>query len=189
MRQGFAATSQFDGLEFAFDAGGMIRGAMNEGKATPINIQITAKSLKKAHQVADSLRAKVKEVNGVVDCRILQRLDYPQYVVEVDQAKASSMGLSQMDVMQNLVAALNSSIQFNKRNFWIDPVSHNQYFVGVQYPEEDIKSIDTLLDVPITSPACRKRSIPLRASDGEGPPHQCEARRNSPTPIFSRRST
>ena len=70
------------------------------------------------------------------------------------------MGLSQMDVMQNLVAALNSSIQFNKRNFWIDPVSHNQYYVGVQYPEEEIQSIDTLLDVPITSPA-QKKSIPL----------------------------
>jgi len=160
LREGFASSSQFDGLEFAFDAGGMIRGAMNEGKSTPINIQITAKNLNKAYQVADALKKKVKQVEGVVDCRILQRLDYPQYVVEVDQAKAASMGLSQMDVMQNLVAALNSSIQFNKRNFWIDPVSHNQYYVGVQYPEEEIQSIDTLLDVPITSPA-QKKSIPL----------------------------
>src|SRR5438132_11456748 len=66
-----------------------------------------------------------------------------------------------MDVMRNLVAALNSSIQFNKKNFWIDPVSHNQYFVGVQYPEEDIQSVDTILDVPITSTA-QRRSIPLR---------------------------
>src|SRR5207302_1304708 len=63
--------------------------------------------------------------------------------------------------MRNLVAALNSSIQFNKKNFWIDPVSHNQYYVGVQYPEEEIQSIDTVLDVPITSPT-QKRPIPLR---------------------------
>jgi multidrug efflux pump subunit AcrB len=102
---------------------------------------------------------KVKEVDGVVDCRILQRLDYPQYVVEVNQKKAADMGLSQMDVMLNLVAALNSSIQFNKRNFWIDPISHNQYYVGVQYPEEDIRSITTLEDIPITTP--QKKSIPL----------------------------
>ena len=54
--------------------------------------------------------------------------------------------------MKNVVAAFNSSIQFNKRNFWIDPVSKNQYFVGVQYCEKDIKSIETMLDVPITSP-------------------------------------
>jgi multidrug efflux pump subunit AcrB len=159
LREGFASASQFDGLEFAFDAGGMIRGAMNEGKSTPINIQITAKNLEKAHQVADALMKKVKQVDGVVDCRILQRLDYPQYVVEVNQAKAAEMGLSQMDVMLNLVAALNSSIQFNKRNFWIDPISHNQYYVGVQYPEEDIRSITTLEDIPITTP--QKKSIPL----------------------------
>ncbi len=63
--------------------------------------------------------------------------------------------------MKNVVAALNSSIQFNKKNFWIDPKTHNQYYVGVQYPEADIQSIDTLLDVPITSPL-QKKAIPLR---------------------------
>ena len=54
--------------------------------------------------------------------------------------------------MRNVVAAFNSSIQFNKHNFWIDPKSKNQYFVGVSYLEKDIKSIETLLDIPITSP-------------------------------------
>src|SRR6185295_6086352 len=49
----------------------------------------------------------------------------------------------------------------NKRNFSIDPVSHNQYYVGVQYPEKEIQSIDTVLDVPITSTS-QKTSIPLR---------------------------
>ncbi len=92
---------------------------------------------------------------------MIQRLDYPQYVLEVDQAKASAVGLTQTDVMQNVVAAFNSSIQFNKRNFWIDPKSSNQYYVGVQYPEESVTSLDTLLDVPITGPG-QKRSIPLR---------------------------
>src|SRR5262249_36164233 len=47
------------------------------------------------------------------------------------------------------------------KNFWIDPISHNQYYVGVQYPEEEIQSVETLLDVPINSPA-QKKSIPLR---------------------------
>ena len=63
--------------------------------------------------------------------------------------------------MKNVVAALNSSIQFNKKNFWIDPVSKNQYFVGVQYLEEDINSVETLLDIPITGPS-QDKPIPLR---------------------------
>jgi multidrug efflux pump subunit AcrB len=63
--------------------------------------------------------------------------------------------------MKAVIAALNSSIQFNKHNFWIDPKSRNQYFVGVSYFERDIKSIDTLLDIPITGPL-QKQPIPMR---------------------------
>lgn len=161
LRQSFAEDNGFSDIEFAFDAGGMIRGAMNEGKSTPINIRITSKDVEKAHRLADKMMAEVKQVPGVVDCRVMQRLDYPQYVIEVDRAKAADLGLTQTDIMQNLVAALNSSIQFNKKNFWIDPVSHNQYYVGVQYPEKEISSLETLLDVPINS-ARQRTSIPLR---------------------------
>src|SRR6185437_4975811 len=112
-------------LEFSFDAGGMIRSAMNEGRSTPINARITTKDLVKARKVADRILSDVKQIDGVVDARILQRLDYPQYVIDVDQSKASSMQLTQTDVMRNIIAAFNSSVQFNKRNFWIDPKSHN----------------------------------------------------------------
>ena len=161
LREGFANDSRFSDLEFSFDAGGMIRGAMNEGKSTPLNVRITGKRLKEASLVAEAIRKEVEQISGVVDCRIVQRLDYPQYIINVDQAKAAASGLSQLDVMQNLVAAINSSIQYNKTNFWIDPKSHNQYYVGVQYPEERILSLDTLKNVPITS-ATQKKSIPLR---------------------------
>lgn len=161
LRQALSADRRFSDLEFGFDAGGMIRGAMNEGKSTPLNIRISAKSLEKAREVAEAIQRDVSKVNGVVDARILQRLDYPEYIIDVDRTKAADLGLNQDDVMKNVVAAMNSSIQFNKKNFWIDPVSHNQYYVGVQYPEEDIQSINTLLDIPITSPV-QKQPIPLR---------------------------
>jgi RND family efflux transporter MFP subunit len=32
-------------------------------------------------------------------------------------------------------------VRFSKRNFWIDPISHNQYSVGVRYPEKDLKAL------------------------------------------------
>ena len=161
LRRGFEQNDEFSDLEFAFDAGGMIRGAMNEGKSTPINVRILAKELHTAHDIAERMQAEITTIDGVVDCRIMQRLDYPEYIINVDRAKAADLGLDQSDVMKNVIAAFNSSIQFNKRNFWIDPVTHNQYFVGVQYPEQDIKSIQTLLDIPITSPV-QNRPIPLK---------------------------
>ncbi|CAN5438744.1 efflux RND transporter permease subunit [soil metagenome] len=161
LRKGFAGEAQFNDLEIAFDAGGMVRAAMNEGKSTPLNVRITAKNMKKARLLAERMLAEVKGINGVVDARIIQRLDYPQYMLEIDQAKASDLGLNQADIMQNVVTALNSSIQFNKKNFWIDPKSSNQYYVGVQYPEADMTSIESLLDIPITG-LKQKSPIPLR---------------------------
>jgi multidrug efflux pump subunit AcrB len=162
LRKGFKEDHRFDDLEFAFDAGGMIRGAMNEGKSTPINVRVLAKKVEDGRAVAERIKKELEKVDGVVDLRIIQRLDYPQFTVVVDRSKASDLGLTQEDIMKNVVAAMNSSIQFNKRNFWIDPVTHNQYFVGVQYREQDITSIDTLLNVPITS---RKQRQPIPLSN------------------------
>jgi hypothetical protein len=81
LRDTFNSSEDFSGLEFAFDAGGMIRGAMNEGKLTPINVLITGKELAKANEVAAAIQAEVTKIDGVVDCRILQRLDYPEYTL------------------------------------------------------------------------------------------------------------
>jgi multidrug efflux pump subunit AcrB len=164
LRTAFAADMSFSDLEFAFDAGGMVRSAMNEGKSTPISIRVTGKQQSTANQIATAIRNEVKKIDGVVDARVIQRQDYPEYVINVDRAKAAELGLTQEAVMNNVVAAFNSSIQFNKTNFWIDPKNKNQYFVGVQYYEQDIQSIETLLNIPITTnrPDQPKLPIPLR---------------------------
>ena len=161
LRQGFASDERFGQLEFSFDAGGMVRSALNEGKSSPLSIRITGKDQKLTYQVAELMKTDVKKVPGVVDARILQRMNYPQFTINVDRTKAADLGLNQQDVMKNVVAACNSSIAFNKKNFWIDPVSRNQYFVGVQYPEEDFESLETILDIPITSEN-QTEGVPLR---------------------------
>lgn len=150
LRNAFARERRFADLQFAFNSGGLIRGALNEGKVTPINIRVTGKKHKKAHEIADLIRRKASAIDGVVDARVMQRQDYPQFVIDVDRAKAADLGLTQEDVMKSVIAALNSSILFNKNIFWIDSVSGNQYFVGVQYPLAEIESLETLLDVPVT---------------------------------------
>jgi multidrug efflux pump subunit AcrB len=161
LRVGLSKDSRFSDLDFGFDAGGLIRGAMNEGKSTPINIRITGKEQKVARLIAERIQQRVERIDGVVDARIIQRLNYPEFMINVDRAKAADLGLSQLDVMKNVVAAFNSSIQFNKRNFWIDPKGGNQYFVGVQYPEGDIASVQTLLDIPITGKDKAGTIVPL----------------------------
>ncbi len=150
LRDGLAKDQRFENLEFAFDGGGMVRGALNEGKSTPINIRITGKNQDRVFQVGELIKQEAARINGVVDARVIQRMDSPAFVINVDRAKAADLGLTQADIMQNVIASTNSSISFNKKNFWIDPVSHNQYFVGVQYPETAIHSTKDILDIPIT---------------------------------------
>ncbi|MGH7192076.1 MAG: efflux RND transporter permease subunit, partial [Candidatus Saccharimonadales bacterium] len=150
VRDGLAKDGRFDNLEFAFDGGGMVRGALNEGKSTPINIRVTGKNQDQVFQIGERIKQEAARVDGVVDTRVIQRMDSPAFVINVNRAKAADLGLTQADIMQNVIASTNSSISFNKKNFWIDPIGHNQYFVGVQYPETAIHSTKDILDIPIT---------------------------------------
>ena len=162
MRNTLLADDRFRMLDFAFDAGGMVRGALNEGKSTPINIRLTGKDQKKLIELAHSMREQVKRIPGVVDARVIQRLDAPAFRIDVDRDKAATLGLTQAEIMKNVIAATNSSISFHKSNFWIDPVSKNQYYVGVQYPEKDIDSVEMLRNIPITG---HHQGVPITLGD------------------------
>jgi multidrug efflux pump subunit AcrB len=98
------------------------------------------------------VRDKARSIPGTADVRIAQRMDYPILNVEMDRVLASYQGVTVDDVMKNLVSAVNSSINFEPA-FWIDEKNGNHYFMGVQYREEDINSLDTLRNIPITGGA------------------------------------
>ena len=76
-------------------------------------------------------------------------MDYPILDIEIDRVKAAMAGVDVDDVMKNLVTATNSSIGFDPA-FWIDERNGNHYFIGAQYAEEDLVSVDTLRDIPIS---------------------------------------
>jgi multidrug efflux pump subunit AcrB len=160
LRDGLNSDPRFrNRMEFSFDAGGLVRGALNEGRSTPINIQLVGKDQRRLAAIAANIKGVVNQVSGVVDARVLQKLDYPEWVINVDRAKAESLGLNQDDIIKNVFAATNSSIAFNKTNFWIDiRRTGNQYYVGVQYPQEVFHSKSDVLNIPITSP---KQKVPI----------------------------
>ena len=77
-----------------------------------------------------------------MDVRVAQGVDYPQIGIEVDRVKAAQLGLTQEEVIKNVVTAVNSSIGFDPA-FWLAP-NGNHYFIGAQYAESDIQSFETL---------------------------------------------
>ncbi len=148
---------EFPDVEFNFDTGGMLSAALNFGLPAPINIQVEGNNLEQARAIAEKIVAHAKTVRGAVDARIQQRLDAPQINVEVDRVRAGQLGLTQDHIVKNIVTALNSSVNFSP-SFWFDERNGNHYFVGAQYREENIQSLDTLLDIPITD---AKQPVPV----------------------------
>ncbi len=139
---------EFPGIELAFETGGMLTAALNFGLPSPIDIQIEGNKLDVAADLARRVVAICREVRGTVDVRIQQKLDYPQISLEVDRTRAAYCGLTQEEVVKNVVTALNSSINFSP-SFWIDERSGNHYFIGAQYPEDEIRSLSTLEHIPV----------------------------------------
>lgn len=156
-----ALPSRFPGAEFAFDTGGMITAALNYGLPSPIDVQISGNDLEVARGLALEIERRIEAIDGAVDVRIQQKLDYPSLVLDIDRERAAVLGISPEDALKNVVAAVNSSINFDPA-FWIDPKNGNHYFLGVQYREQDIDSIESLLDVPISG-ANGFDAVPLRA--------------------------
>jgi len=151
---------QFPGVEFAFDTGGMMTAALNFGLPSPINIQVQGSNLFTGEEIAQHVRRIAAGVPGAIDVRVAQRMDYPQIGIEVDRVRAAQLGIVQEDIIKNIVTATNSSIGFNPA-FWIAPENKNHYFIGAQYAEEDMISIETLRNIPITG-RNSERPIPLR---------------------------
>ncbi len=144
-----ALREKFPFFEFSFETGGLIRSAITFGLPAPIDIQVEGNRLETAQEIAREILRAVAGVPGTVDVRIKQRLDYPQLDLNIDRTKTAFLGLNAVEAVKNVVTALNSSVNFSPA-FWIDERHGNHYFVGAQYPEEQIRSLDTLLDIPIT---------------------------------------
>ena len=139
---------QFPYVEFSFDTGGMLTAALNMGEPAPIHLQISGSNLEVSHGIAEIVSREIKQVSGAADVRIAQRMDYPIIDIEIDRVKAALAGINVEDVMKNLVTATNSSIGFDPA-FWIDQSNGNHYFIGAQYAEDDLVSIETLRDIPV----------------------------------------
>ncbi|MGQ9588854.1 MAG: efflux RND transporter permease subunit [Planctomycetota bacterium] len=152
---------KFPGVEFAFDTAGMLTTALNLGLPSPINVRVEGtKGYEKAAEIARYLRAGIARIPGAADVRIQQKLDYPQVSIRIDREKAAYYGLTQEEIVKNIVTATNSSINF-KPAFWIDERNGNHYFMGAQYRESAIKSLEILEDLPVNAPGARQ-PVPLK---------------------------
>lgn len=135
--------------KFLFVTGGIINAALNEGVAAPIDIQISAGTLEATRIGAERIEAAIRDVKGAADVQIAQMMDYPQLDIQVDRAKAALYGISQEDVAKNVTTALGSSTGYSSM-IWVDPNSGTDFFLGVQFADNEAENLDELRSLPIS---------------------------------------
>src|SRR5580704_74048 len=131
-----------------FSSGSLVDAVLNLGLAAPIDVQVAGTNLQVSYQTTLDLARQIRQFRGVADAYIPQDLEYPALRLEVDRSRAEELGLSEKEVVQNVITALTSN-QMVAPNIWIDPRNNNNYFLNVQYPEQQIKSLLDLSSIPL----------------------------------------
>jgi multidrug efflux pump subunit AcrB len=131
-----------------FQTGGLVDAIINQGVPAPLDIQVSAPQMAGAHAVAAQIAQQVRAVPGVSDVLVPQDVDYPSLQIDIDRERASELGLSAQDVIDNLITALTSNGMIAP-SYWIDPVTGNNYLLTVQYPEGYLKSLADLGSMPL----------------------------------------
>ena len=115
-----------------FQAGGLVDSVINQGLPAPIDVQVSSNDMQSAFEVAKTLAAKIKASPNVSGVYIPQDLDYPGLALNIDRERASLIGLSAKEVVDNVITALTSDGMIAP-TYWIDPKTGNNYMVTVQY--------------------------------------------------------
>jgi multidrug efflux pump subunit AcrB len=133
-----------------FQAGGLVDSVVNQGLPAPIDIQVSSMDLDASYALAKTLSQKIKSMPNVSGVYIPQDLDYPGIALNIDREKASLIGLSAKDVVDNVVTAMTSDGMVAP-SYWIDPKSGNNYMVTVQYANKFLNnmSMESFENIPL----------------------------------------
>jgi len=151
--------AKFPDVRTFFQSGSMQDAILNQGQPAPIDVQVNTRDLKLTYATAQDLARRIRQLPGVDQIYIPQDMNYPSVRMDIDRVHAGELGLTQKDVVDNVITALNSNIMIAP-NYWVDYVTGNDYFLSVQYAEHGKQAIHDLIDL---------KQIPLRAPSVKTP--------------------
>lgn len=138
------------GITFAFLPADMVSQILNFGLPSPIDVQVIGNNEAANREYAKNLLDKIRNISGIVDSRIQQTNDAPEFHVVVDRTRAQQLGITQRDIANNLLISLSGSFQTSP-TFWLDPKNGVSYSIVTQSPQYRLESLDDLRNIPISS--------------------------------------
>ena len=140
-------------------SGSMVDAILNMGMPAPIDVQVSSSNLSRTYNTAQELADRIRQIKGVGEVYIPQDLNYPALRLDIDRIHAAELGLTQKEVVDNVITALNSNSMIAP-NYWVDYKTGNDYFLTVQYYEKGRPAIHNFADLT---------NIPLRAPNLKQP--------------------
>src|SRR3984957_6168135 len=149
-----AMASQFPDIRTFVASGSMVDAILNMGMPAPIDVQVSSSDLDQIYDIAKNLAGRFRQVHGVGQIFIPQDMNYPALRLDVDRVHAGELGLTQKDVVDNVITALNSNYMIAP-NYWVDRKSGNDYYFMVQFFEKGQAAIHNMADlgqIPLRNP-------------------------------------
>ena len=140
---------EFPSTVFGFLPADIVSQILNFGVPAPIDIQVAGASPLN-HDIANGLLASLRHVPGLVDLRLGEVFNQPEFRVVTDRSRAQQLGISQHDVAQNLLLTLSGSAQIAP-TFWLNYDTGLQYPLVAQAPQYRMTSLQDLQNLPVTN--------------------------------------
>jgi multidrug efflux pump subunit AcrB len=153
--------NDFPEVNTYFQTGGLVDSVVNQGKPAPIDIRIGGSDLDRTYAFAQAVAAKVKKLSAVDDVLIPQDLDYPGLELDIDREHAALLNISPQSAIDGVITALTSDTMIAP-SFWVDPKTGNNYFLSVQYPDNQIKTLTDFKQIPLRAPGAN-HTTPLES--------------------------
>jgi multidrug efflux pump subunit AcrB len=142
--------TEYPELTTYFQSGSLVDAVLNLGLPAPIDVQVAGTNMARGFDTAQDIASRIKALPGVSDVFIPQDMDYPALQLDVNRERASELGLSQKEVVDNVITALTSN-QMIAPSYWVDPRTGQDYMLTVQYPERQVNSLLELRGIPLRS--------------------------------------
>src|SRR5579885_593196 len=137
---------KFPEVRAFFQSGSMVDAILNSGMPAPIDVQVNTRDLETTYNVAQELARRIRPLPGVGEIYIPQDMNYPAIRLDVDRVHAAELGLTQQEIVDNVITALNSNTMIAP-NYWVDYKTGNDYFLTVQYYENGVPAIHNFIDL------------------------------------------
>ena len=133
---------------FYFQPADIATQILNFGIPTQIDVRTVGYDRTKNLAVAKDLRRRMAAIPGLMDVHLQQELDGPDFLANIDRARATQFGLTASGIANDINISLSSSEQVTP-NFWTDPASGIPYYLAVQTPQYLADSLNEIKNTPI----------------------------------------